>query len=71
LRELFKGSLKLGAVPRRPIQSFKILRFLKVPTELLLDQPPPSRKKKIIWGSVAGVALLALMISLLLALLSD
>jgi len=71
LRELFKGSLKLGAVPRRPIQSFKILRFLKVPTELLLDQPPPSRKKRIIWGSVAGVALLALMISLLLALLSD
>jgi hypothetical protein len=36
LWELFKGNIKLGAWPRRPIQSLRVLRFLKIPTELLL-----------------------------------
>jgi len=36
LWELMKGSIKLGAWPRRPIQSFRVLQFLKIPKELLL-----------------------------------
>lgn len=36
LWELLKGNLKLGAWPRRPIQALRVLRFLKIPEELLL-----------------------------------
>lgn len=36
LWELLKGNIKLGAWPKRPIQSFRVLRFLKIPEELLL-----------------------------------
>lgn len=34
--ELFKGNIKLKKIPRRPIQALKVLRFLKIPTELLI-----------------------------------
>ncbi len=36
LWELVKGNIKLGAWPKRPIQALRVLRFLKIPTELLL-----------------------------------
>ena len=36
LWELLKGNIKLGAWPRRPIQALRVLRFLKIPKELLL-----------------------------------
>lgn len=36
LWELLRRRIRLGAWPKRPIQSWKVLRFLKVPSELLL-----------------------------------
>jgi len=70
-KELLRGKVKLGALPRRPIQSLKILRFLRIPRELLLDQPPPSRKRQIIWGSVLGLPVLLVTTYLVLMFLSD
>jgi putative sterol carrier protein len=70
-KELLRGKVKLGALPRRPIQSLKILRFLRIPRELLLDQPPPSRKRRIIWWSVLGLPVLLVTIFLVLMFLSD
>jgi len=37
--ELLRGKIKLKAWPKRPFQSYKILRFLKVPSELLQEKP--------------------------------
>ena len=37
--ELLRGKIKLKSWPRRPFQSYKILRFLKVPSELLQEKP--------------------------------
>jgi putative sterol carrier protein len=37
--ELIRGKIKLKAWPKRPYQSYKILRFLKVPSELLQEKP--------------------------------
>ena len=34
--EILRGNLKLKALPRTPYQSLKILRFLKMPPELLV-----------------------------------
>ena len=40
LMELLRGNIKLGGLPRRPIQAWKILRFLKLPPELLVEGGP-------------------------------
>lgn len=32
---LLRGSIKVKAWPRRPLQAIRVLRFLKIPTELL------------------------------------
>jgi hypothetical protein len=64
LREILKGNVKLGTVPRKPIQAFKVLRFLKIPPELLLHQAPRSRKRQVILGAVLAGAFLSLAIFL-------
>jgi hypothetical protein len=42
--QVVRGNIKLLAVPKRPIQSLKVLSFLKIPQELLLE-PLPSKRK--------------------------
>ena len=42
---LLSGGVKLQAIPKRPIQSMRILRFLKMPPELLI-QPLPSKTNR-------------------------
>ncbi len=37
LKEILQRNVKVCRVPRRPIQAIKILRFLKVPKELLVN----------------------------------
>lgn len=37
LKELLRGNIKVCSIPRRPLQAIKILRFLKVPKELLVN----------------------------------
>ncbi len=37
LKEILQGNIKICRIPRRPIQAIKILRFLKVPKELLVN----------------------------------
>lgn len=64
LREILKGKVRLGTVPRKPIQAFKVLRFLRIPRELLLDQSPASRKRQVILGAVLAAAFLSLAIYL-------
>ena len=36
LREILRGGVRLGGFPKRPLQALRILRFLKVPAELLV-----------------------------------
>ncbi len=70
--ELIRRNIKLQALPRRPYQSIRVLRFLKIPAELLL-QPAGSRyKRNIIWaiGAILGLGGLLLLIFQLAELFS-
>ncbi|MBU2549840.1 MAG: hypothetical protein KKB20_15610 [Proteobacteria bacterium] len=51
--EMLRGRVRLGARPRRPFQAMRVLRFLKVPSELLADRP------KNRFGRPAGLLLAA------------
>ncbi len=42
--ELLRKNIKLAAFPRRPIQSYRVLRFLKIPRKLLVDSKTSTRK---------------------------
>ena len=68
--ELIRGRIKLRALPRRPYQSFKVLRFLKIPPELLLEPASSRRKQFIAWtiGGILGAAGLYFLIYQLLRL---
>jgi putative sterol carrier protein len=46
--EILKGNIKFEKFPKRPLQTHKILSFLKVPPELLLE-PRPSWWRYIIF----------------------
>jgi len=69
--ELLRGNIKLRTVPRRPFQSLRMLRFLEIPRELLLEKPLPKRNAYLIWilGSALGLGGLALLIYALFQLL--
>ena len=62
--EVLRGNIKLLAFPSRPIQSLKVLGFLKIPPELLLEPLPSKGKTYAIWavGSLLGVGGLSLLI---------
>jgi hypothetical protein len=62
--EVMKGNIKLRAFPRKPIQSLKVLRFLKIPPELLIEPLPSKRKAYLLWavGSIAGLGGLSLLV---------
>ena len=69
--EVVKGNIKLRAFPRKPIQSLKVLSFLKIPPELLIEAAPSRTKTYLLWaaGSVAGLAGLSLLVYYLFQLL--
>jgi hypothetical protein len=62
--EVIKGNIKLRALPRKPIQSLKVLSFLKIPPELLIESAPSKTRTYLLWaaGSVAGLAGLSLLV---------
>jgi hypothetical protein len=62
--EVMRGNIKLRAFPRKPIQSLKVLRFLKIPPELLIEPLPSKRKAYLIWaaGSILGLGGLSLLV---------
>jgi hypothetical protein len=62
--EVIRGNIKVLALPRRPIQSLKVLGFLKIPPELLLEPLPSKGKTYAVWavGSLLGVGGLSLLI---------
>lgn len=68
--ELLRGKIKLRAVPRRPYQSIKALRFLKIPPELLFEPASSRLKQNIAWivGVILGVAVLSVLIYQLIRL---
>lgn len=70
--EVMQGNIKLRALPRRPIQSLKVLRLLKIPPELLLEPLPSKRKAYLIWavGSILGLGSLSLLVYYLFQLMS-
>jgi hypothetical protein len=51
--ELARGNIKLRALPRRPLQSLRVLRLLKIPPELLLE-PARALRKRYILRALAG-----------------
>lgn len=62
--EILRGNIRLPALPTRPLQSLRVLRFLKIPDELLLE-PLASRRKRVVgYGivSLLGLAGLSLLI---------
>jgi len=48
--EILKGNIKFEKFPRRPLQTHKILSFLKVPPELLVEPRPSSWRSYIIFA---------------------
>jgi hypothetical protein len=62
--EVMKGNIKLRAIPRKPIQSLKVLSFLKIPPELLIDPVPSKGKAYLLWaaGSIVGLGGLSLLV---------
>ena len=68
--ELMRGNIKLRALPKRPVQSLKILRFLKIPPELLIEPVPSKGRAYLLWaaGSVAALGGLGLLVYYLLQL---
>lgn len=69
--EVLRGNVRLLAFPKRPVQSLKVLRFLKIPEELLLEAKSSRRRAYLVWafGSVLGIAGLALLVHSFLQLL--
>ena len=70
--EVMRGNIKLRAFPRKPIQSLKVLRFLKIPAELLIEPVPSKGKAYLLWaaGSIVGLGGLSLLVYYLLQLMS-
>ncbi|MGW8320047.1 MAG: hypothetical protein ACWGSD_00700 [Thermodesulfobacteriota bacterium] len=62
--EVMKGNIKLRAFPRKPIQSLKVLSFLKIPPELLIEPPPSKGMTYLLWaaGSIVGLGGLSLLV---------
>lgn len=61
--EVVRGNIKLRAFPRRPIRSLKVLGFLKIPPELLLEPLPSKKWTYITWAAglllgLGGIGLL-------------
>lgn len=69
--EVMRGKIKLRALPRKPLQSLKVLSFLKIPPELLIEPVPSRRKAYLIYGActVAGLGGLSLLVYYLFQLL--
>ena len=68
LREVARGRIKLGGIPRRPLMALKILRFLKVPEELLVEgrSRPGINRWVLAAASLAGLSGLAYLLYLYL-----
>ena len=62
--EIIRGNIKLRGIPRKPIQSLKVLSFLKIPPELLIEPLPSKGKAYLLWaaGSVVGLGGLSLLV---------
>jgi hypothetical protein len=62
--EVMRGNIKLQAFPRKPLESLKVLRFLKIPPELLLEPVPSKRKAYLMWivASILGFGSMSLLI---------
>jgi putative sterol carrier protein len=54
LGALFKRQLKIKMFPKKPVQTIKTLRFLKIPPSLLYPSQKTPGKKYIIWVAVAA-----------------
>ncbi|MEW6440799.1 MAG: hypothetical protein AB1640_07650 [bacterium] len=65
--EVVRGNIKLLAFPRRPLQSVRVLGFLKIPSELLLEPLPSRGKTYALWavGSLFGAGAIGLLIYVL------
>jgi putative sterol carrier protein len=68
--EVLRGNIKLCVFPRRPIQCMKTLRFLRVPSEVLLEPLPGKGSIYFLWvvGSLVGVGGLSLLVYYVLQL---
>jgi hypothetical protein len=68
--EVMKGNIKLRTIPRKPIQSLKVLSFLKIPPELLIEPVPSKGRTYLVWaaGSIVGLGGLSLLVYYLLQL---
>jgi hypothetical protein len=62
--EVMKGNIKLRTIPRKPIQSLKVLSFLKIPPELLIEPVPSKGRAYLLWaaGSIVGLGGLSLLV---------
>ena len=62
--EVMKGNIKLQAIPRKPFQSLKILSFLKIPPELLIESAPSKTRAYLLYaaGSIVGLGGLGLLV---------
>lgn len=67
---VLRGNVNLLAFPRRPLQSLRVLGFLKIPPELLLGPLPSKGRKYAMWalGSFLGLGGLSLLIYTLVQL---
>ena len=62
--EVMRGNIKLRALPKRPVQSLKILRFLKIPPELLIEPVPSRARSYLLWavGSITALGAVGLLV---------
>jgi hypothetical protein len=62
--EVMKGNIRLRAFPRKPIQSLRVLSFLKIPPELLIEPVPAKAKAYLFYAacSIAGTGGLGLLV---------
>jgi hypothetical protein len=61
-KELLRKNIKMAAFPKRPLQSFRVLRFLRIPPELTKENTASENKAFRTVGWSLGLVALAVMI---------
>jgi hypothetical protein len=56
--ELLRKHIRMASFPRRPLQCYRVLRFLRIPSELLEKKPVFSKKTMYAAGWGAGLSAL-------------
>jgi putative sterol carrier protein len=63
--ELLRKKIKMASFPRRPLQCFRVLRFLRIPPELLDEKTLSGKKRLRMAGWGLGFAAMAVLIYIL------